>query len=255
MNKEIVKNNVVVRIFPSRAEMGQDAAREAARRIRRLLAGKSEVNILFASAPSQNELLEALVAEEGIEWERVNAFHMDEYIGLAPEAPQGFGNYLKHKIFDRKNFKSVHYMAGISDDPRTTCAEYARLLREHPLDFGFFGIGENGHLAFNDPHVARFDDPETVKTVDLDAKCRMQQVNDGCFARLEDVPVYAITLTMPVLTAIPQIFCTVPGAQKANAVRRALCGGVATDCPASVLQRHGDTTIYLDAESASLLES
>lgn len=179
---------------------------------------------------------------------------MDEYIGLAPEAPQGFGNYLKHKIFDRKNFKSVHYIAGIGGDPDATCAGYARLLREHPLDFGFFGIGENGHLAFNDPHGGAVRRPGDGQNGRSRFEMPHAQVNDGCFATLEEVPVYAITLTMPVLTAIPHIFCTVPGAQKANAVRRALCGGVGTDCPASILQRHGDTTIYLDAESAALLE-
>ncbi len=251
--KELKIDNLTVKIFDTREEMGREDSRLAAEKIKKLLSEKETVNILFAAAPSQNELLDNLCEEPGIDWERINAFHMDEYIGLPADAPQSFGNYLKNRIFSKKPFRKIFYINGISDDPKVTCQKYTELLKEYPLDMGFFGIGENGHIAFNDPPVALFDDPQDVKVVELDGICRQQQVNDGCFKSLAEVPTHAITLTVPTLFKVPVIICTVPTSNKAKAVREMAYGPIASSCPASILRRHPDTTVFLDKASASLL--
>lgn len=254
MTKTISINQFRVKIYDTRAEMGFCAADEAAA-IRGVLAQKEECNMIFAAAPSQNEMLAALASQPGIEWNRVNAFHMDEYIGLAPDAPQGFANFLRAAIFTKVPFRSVNCLDGTaaSRDPAAECARYSQLLRRFPVDITCMGIGENGHIAFNDPPVADFDDPALVKPVALDEICRNQQVHDGCFATLDDVPTHALTLTVPALMHAAQVFCVVPAATKARAVRDTLLGDIRTACPASILRRHPAATLYLDADSASLL--
>ena len=224
MTKTISINQFRVKIYDTRAEMGFCAADEAAAAIRGVLAQKEECNMIFAAAPSQNEMLAALAAQPGIEWNRVNAFHMDEYIGLAPDAPQGFANFLRAAIFTKVPFRSVNCLDGTaaSRDPAAECARYSQLLRRFPVDITCMGIGENGHIAFNDPPVADFDDPALVKPVALDEICRNQQVHDGCFATLDDVPTHALTLTVPALMHAAQVFCVVPAATKARAVRDTL---------------------------------
>ena len=246
MTKTISINQFRVKIYDTRAEMGFCAADEAAAAIRGVLAQKEECNMIFAAAPSQNEMLAALAAQPGIEWNRVNAFHMDEYIGLAPDAPQGFANFLRAAIFTKVPFRSVNCLDGTaaSRDPAAECARYSQLLRRFPVDITCMGIGENGHIAFNDPPVADFDDPALVKPVALDEICRNQQVHDGCFATLDDVPTHALTLTVPALMHAAQVFCVVPDT---------LLGDIRTACPASILRRHPAATLYLDADSASLL--
>lgn len=241
-----------VRIFETRKAMGEAAAEDIAGAIRQVLGQKPCCNMIFAAAPSQNEVLEALASSDNIEWERVRAFHMDEYIGLPPEAPQRFANFLKRALFDRVPFRDV-YLMDSEAEPAAEAARYAALLAAMPADIVLMGIGENGHIAFNDPHVALFNDPAMVKEVELDEVCRTQQVHDGCFAALDDVPRSALTLTIPALTAPKKVFCVVPAKAKAPAVRAALRGPVAESCPASVLRRHGDAVLYLDKESASLL--
>ena len=244
-----------VNIYDTRAEMGLCAADDIAAAIRRVLAEKDECNMIFAAAPSQNEMLAALRAHPGIEWGRVNAFHMDEYTGLAPDAPQGFANFLSEAIFRRVPFRSVHCLDGAAAtrDTEAECARYAALLERYPADITCMGIGENGHIAFNDPPVADFNDPLAVKRVELDGVCRAQQVHDGCFAALDDVPTHALTLTVPALMRARRVFCVAPGGAKARAVRDALLGGVTTACPASILLRHPAAVLYLDADSARLL--
>ena len=238
MTKTISINQFRVKIYDTRAEMGFCAADEAAAAIRGVLAQKEECNMIFAAAPSQNEMLAALAAQPGIEWNRVNAFHMDEYIGLAPDAPQGFANFLRAAIFTKVPFRSVNCLDGTaaSRDPAAECARYSQLLRRFPVDITCMGIGENGHIAFNDPPVADFDDPALVKPVALDEICRNQQVHDGCFATLDDVPTHALTLTVPALMHAAQVFCVVPAATKARAVRDTLLGDIRTACPASILR-------------------
>ncbi len=251
--KEINKDRLTVKIYDTRAQMGAAAAREIKDCILALLVQKKTINMIFAAAPSQNEVLDALVADREIPWERINAFHMDEYIGLSADAPQGFGNFLKAHLFGRVPFKSVHYIDIAAADADAECARYAALLKEYPTDIVVLGIGENGHIAFNDPPVADFADPKAVKPVALDEVCRNQQVNDGCFARLEDVPKTAITLTVPTLFAGKHLFCIVPAKTKAVAVRDTLMGAIGEACPASILRKHENAVLYLDGESSALL--
>ena len=178
---------------------------------------------------------------------------MDEYIGLAADAPQGFGNFLRGRLFGRLPFGQVFYLDGQAADPQAECARYSALLAEYPADIVCLGIGENGHIAFNDPHVARFDDPVRVKVVDLDDKCRRQQVHDGCFASLGQVPTHALTLTIPALTAAPGMYCIVPAQTKARAVHDTVYGEITTACPASILRTKTGAKLYLDPDSGALL--
>ena len=250
--KEFSKDKLRVQIYDSRQAMGEGAAAEAVAYLKALLAEQPYVNIIFAAAPSQNEFLAAMAASD-VDWSRVNAFHMDEYIGLRKEAPQGFGNFLRNAIFDKVPFRSVHYINGeIAAD--VACQEYASLLEQSPVDVVFMGIGENGHIAFNDPHVANFADSQRVKIVDLDEKCRQQQVNDGCFASLDEVPTHAITLTIPTLCQAKRLFCVVPAATKAWAVNQTINGEITEQCPASIMRRHQNATLYIDNHSSELLK-
>lgn len=251
--KKLQKDLLSVEIYSTRNEMGKAAGIKAAETIRKLLSEKAEVNIIFAAAPSQNEMLSTLIKQGGIEWERVNAFHMDEYIGLSKDAPQGFGNFLKDRIFSLLPFKSVNYIDCSAVDIEAECKRYTALLKENPVDIVLLGIGENGHIAFNDPHVADFCDEKTVKAVSLDEVCRNQQVNDGCFENLEEVPKFALTLTIPALFSAKHLICTVPAKTKAWAVSETVNGEISEKCPASVLRRHQSAIMFCDSDSGSEL--
>lgn len=252
--EEVTVDELLVSSYPTRNEMGAAAAKEVALRLKSLLSEKNFVNMIFAAAPSQNEFLQFLVAQDGIEWSRVNAFHMDEYIGLSKDAPQGFGNFLKEKLFNKIPFGKVFYLNGNAPDPRDECRRYANLLRQHPTDIVCMGIGENTHIAFNDPHVADFNDPEIVKIVDLDEVCRRQQVNDGCFDHIDRVPVSALTLTVPALVCADYLFCIVPGKNKSAAVKYTLTEAISERYPASILRKHKNGRLFLDKNSAELLK-
>lgn len=247
--KDFKAGTMRVRIFESRAAMGDFAGKQAADLIKNLLAEKDEINVMFAAAPSQNETLATLCADSDIDWARVNAFHMDEYVGLPADHPAGFRNFLKRSIFDRFTFKSISLLDGNAMEPKVEAVRYAGLLETHPLDICLLGVGENGHIAFNDPPVADFHDPLLVKVVELEERCRVQQVNDGCFAKLTDVPAYALSVTIPGLFGAKAMFCTVPSATKADAIRNMLDGTVTTQCPASILTTHANASLYLDSDS------
>lgn len=249
---KFTKDKLAVKVFENRKLMGKEAATDVADCIEQMLSEKKEINMVFAAAPSQNEFLEELV-DSGVEWERINAFHMDEYIGLPLDAEQRFGTFLKERIFGRVPFKSVHYINGQAQ-PEKECDRYSLLLKQYPVDIVCLGIGENGHIAFNDPHVAKFDDPELVKVVALDEKCRMQQVHDGCFRSIELVPTQAISLTIPALVAAKYMFCIVPASTKAQAVYDTIYGEISESCPASILRTKANAVLYLDSDSAALLE-
>jgi len=251
--KSFQKDNLQVCVFENRTLMGEAAARDIKERICALLAEKSEINMIFAAAPSQNDVLKSLVEDTSIAWNRVNAYHMDEYIGLDKNAPQGFGNFLREHIFGLVPFKSVNYIDITTTDPEGEAERYGKLLRENPTDIVVMGIGENGHIAFNDPPVADFKDPKTVKPVKLDEICRQQQVNDGCFVRIEDVPTHAMTLTVPTLVSAPYLFCIVPAPTKAKAVYETLNGTIDEHCPASILRLQKNAILYLDDKSSALL--
>lgn len=250
--KEFTADKLTVKIMPNRTEMGEVAASDIVAAIKEALSKKAEINMIFAAAPSQNDVLKSLV-ESDVEWNRINAFHMDEYIGLDKSAPQGFGNFLVDHIFGKAPFKSVNLIDCSATDPETECERYSKLLEENPVDIIIMGIGENGHIAFNDPWVADFKDTKKVKPVLLDEVCRQQQVNDGCFASIDLVPKSALTLTCPVFIKAPQLFCIVPAITKANAVKNTVYGEINEECPATVLRQHPAAVLYLDADSASLL--
>ena len=250
--KEFKVDRLTVKISDTRAEMGALAAAEIRAAILALLETREEINMIFAAAPSQNEVLAALLTYSDIPWERINAFHMDEYIGLDKAAPQCFGNFLADRIFNRAPFRSVNYIDS-SAPAEEECARYTDLLSRYPTDITVMGIGENGHIAFNDPGVADFCDPAVIKPARLDEVCRMQQVHDGCFASIDEVPTHAFTLTCPTLVRATYKFCIVPAVTKAAATRRMLTGEVSDECPATLLRTVEGAVMYLDADSASLL--
>ena len=251
--KTFIKDKLKVEIFETRALMGEKSARDIADTFAKLLKEKSTINVIWAAAPSQNDVLKALVENKSIEWDRINAYHMDEYIGLSQDAPQGFGNFLKRSIFGLVNFKSVNYINPTVNDAQKEAERYSKLLAENKPDVVVLGIGENGHIAFNDPPVADFNDNKLVKVVELDQTCRNQQVNDGCFDKLQNVPTHAITLTIPALCRAKRLFCVVPAATKAWAVNQTINGEISERCPASIMRCHNNATLYVDNHSSKLL--
>ena len=251
--KALQKDLLAVEIYETRAEMGAAAADRIKKKILSLLEEKDTVHMIFAAAPSQNEVLAALAEDKDIPWERVIAFHMDEYIGLPENAPQSFGRFLREHLFSLIPLREVFYINGRAEDVEAECKRYAALLAQYPTDIVIMGIGENGHVAFNDPPVADFADPCVAKQVMLDEVCRNQQVHDGCFPTLSDVPRAAITLTVPTLFAGKHLFCIVPAATKAEAVKGTLFGEITEACPATVLRRHESAVLFLDGDSSSLL--
>jgi glucosamine-6-phosphate deaminase len=236
-----------VKVYKNRAEMGVAAGKAVEQEILNLLKKQDEVRMIFAAAPSQNEVLDFLKKSEFIPWQKVVAFHMDEYVGLPAGSQQSFGCFVKSHLFDHVPLKQINLLDGNGGD--NELARYAQLLAEKPIDIVCLGIGENGHIAFNDPPVANFNDPETVKVVELDVPCRQQQVNDECFPSFDAVPTHALTLTIPTLIAGKSLFCVVPGKNKKAAVAATLHGPIDTTCPASILRKHDGCHLFLDPDS------
>lgn len=253
MAREISIDRLKAFIYPTRRELGKNAGAKIAAKIRELQKNQETINIIFAAAPSQDETLDQLCKEPGVDWTRVNAFHMDEYVGLPEDAPQRFGNYLKGRLFAALPFKAVYYLNGNARDTHAECSRYAGLLQTHPADIVCMGIGENTHIAFNDPHVSDFNDPKLVKVVDLDLACRQQQVNDGCFESIDAVPSFALTLTVPALFRAKHVFCMVPGEKKARAVHLTFTAEVNDKIPSSVLRKHDSVLLFMDEASAGKL--
>jgi glucosamine-6-phosphate deaminase len=244
-----------VEVHPDRAALGRAAGQAVAARLRALLARQGSARVIFACAPSQDEFLAALVAasrspELGFDWSRVAALHMDDYVGFTADHPRSFRRYLRTHLLDHVDLGAFHPLPA-EKPPAVACAEYAALLRAAPIDLICLGIGENGHLAFNDPPVADFDDPDLVKVVALDDACRRQQVNDGCFPTLAEVPTHALTLTLPVFRDARRLSVHVPGPRKAAAVRATVHGPRGTACPATLLRAHPDATLHLDEDAAA----
>ena len=250
--REFHVDKLKVKVYPTREQMGRAAGLASAEAIAKAIARQESARVIFAAAPSQNETLSTLMDDARVDWSKVTAFHMDEYIGLPTDAPQRFSRYLKERVFDRVSLAAVHllHLHG-TQSPELECEYYANLLVEKPIDVVCLGIGENGHIAFNDPPVADFDDPQLVKIVTLDLPCRQQQVNDGCFPNIDAVPKTAVTLTIPALMRGTTLICSVPGPTKREAVRATLNDEISTHCPATILRRHDDCTLFLDADSYS----
>jgi glucosamine-6-phosphate deaminase len=256
MIAEFRADSLRVVVFENRAQAGRAAAEDVARAIVARQAEAGEARVVFAAAPSQDEFLAGLIAAKGIDWSRLVAFHMDEYLGIAADHPASFRRYLQEHLFRLAGLPAdrLRLIPGEEvERPLRTCLAYEDLLRAEPPDVVCAGIGENGHLAFNDPPVADFLDPVGVKVVRLDEPCRAQQVHDGCFAGLADIPTHAYTLTVPMLLSAPVVSVVVPGPRKAEAVLATLRGPISESCPASALRRHPGATLYLDRDSARLV--
>jgi len=243
-----------IRVFETKTEMGAAAATAAAEAIRQAIAENDQANIILATGASQFEMLEHLAATDGIDWSKVVMFHLDEYIGLGIEHPASFRKYLKERFVEKVGpLKAVHFVNGDDPDPIGYCRKLGRTLEAHPIDVACIGIGENGHIAFNDP-PADFDTTEPYIVVDLDERCRKQQQGEGWFPTLEDVPEQAISMSVQQILRSKKLVVTVPDHRKAEAVRNALEDPVTPTCPASILQQHNDCALFLDAPAASLLE-
>ncbi len=241
-----------VRIFSTRVEMGQASAALGAAEIARVIERDGRAVVVFASAVSQDQFLDALAQTDRVDWSKVTAFHMDEYIGIGPGHSASFRKFLNDKLWSRVKPAVFHQLTGEAPDIEAEIRRYSALLEQEKPSICFAGIGENGHLAFNDPPVD-FNDPQLVRAVQLDDVCRAQQVFDGAFPHIMDVPRTALTMTIPALTRIPTIILNVPGSNKAEAVKRTVEGPVTPDCPASILQQHPNASLFVDVESASLL--
>jgi glucosamine-6-phosphate deaminase len=244
---------MTVSVYPSRDEAGAASAAQASAIIRGAIEKDGAAAVVFAAAPSQNEFLAYLRADTSIDWRRVTAFHLDEYAGLSASHPASFRRFLRERLMDHVPLAAFHELAGDAPDLAAEADRYQRLLADRPPVLAALGIGENGHLAFIDPAECDFSDPRDVRIVNLDDVCRMQQVHDGCFAHIEDVPRRALSLTVPFFMRTPHAVVTVPGTAKARAVRDALQGPVEPRCPASILREHAGASLFLDEESAALL--
>ena len=254
MLKQIIKDKLTVKVFENRALAGKDAARDGANAIRELQAKQEWVNIIFAAAPSQNDTLAALFEEPGIDWTRCRAFHMDEYVGFPKEKKESFGNYLYEHVFGKLPFGEVHYVGGDNPDPEAECQRYGDLLTKYPTDIVFLGIGENAHIAFNDP-PADFNDNCAYKVVTLAPRCLQQQVGEGWFTSVDDAYKQAISMTCPQIMKCRSIISVVPYKVKSEAVYKTLTSPLSPDVPATLLKQHADFTLYCDADSAEQILS
>lgn len=241
-------DQLCIEVYKNRTELGKSAARDVAIKIKELLKVKQQIRMVFAAAPSQNEFLAELVKIKGIEWERVTCFHMDEYLGLSKDSNQLFSTYLNNRLFSKVPVGKIHLIDS-ENEAIQECKRYGKLIAENQIDIICLGIGENGHLAFNDPPVANFQDSRIMKLVKLDMLCRQQQVNDGCFSSIEFVPTHALTLTIPTLFNATYLFCIVPGKTKAKALERTIKETVSEACPSTILRKHSNCKLYTDLDA------
>jgi glucosamine-6-phosphate deaminase len=241
-----------VNVYNSEAEIAQDAAEIVSRYLHSLLLEQETASVLLATGNSQLKFLDALIAIDGVNWSRVACFHLDEYLGIAENHSASFRYYLREKVEKRVHPKEFNYIEGDTLQPLWECDRYSQLLQAQPIDLCLLGIGENGHLAFNDPSVADFADPYGVKLVKLDEINRQQQVNTGSFVNIENVPQYAFTVTIPIICQSKKIICLAPGQRKAEMIKAMLSGEINQACPASILRKQQHATLFLDVESASL---
>jgi glucosamine-6-phosphate deaminase len=244
-----------INVSPTKVELGKRAAAEGAELIRRAIADRGEANVIVATGASQFEMLGELARAQDIAWHKVTAFHLDEYIDVPITHPASFRKYLWERFVSKLPLpmRAFHYIDG-DNDPAAECRRVGDIIRQHPIDVAFVGIGENAHLAFNDP-PADFQTDEPYLVVNLDEPCRRQQFGEGWFKTLADVPTRAISMSCRQIMKSRAIVVSVPDARKAKAVQAAVEGPVTPQCPSSILQRHEQTALYLDAASASLLKS
>ncbi len=249
MRKSFYKDKLRVEIYEKKEEMGRDAAYFVTDNLNLALNDRGQANLILGTGASQYPLLEVLLKKD-LDWARINLFHLDEYIGLTDTHPASFRRFLRERVAEKVNPKNVYYLKGDAHDMDGEIRRYENLLKDNPVDVACIGIGENGHIAFNDPPVADFDDPEYIKVVETDEACRKQQVNEGWFPSLEHVPEKAVTLTITAIMSCRVLCCTVPDERKAEAVYNTLSGSIATSCPASILRKHDNAILFLDRFAA-----
>ena len=251
--KTFTADRLTVKVYPTSASLVADAAATAQARLVAAIRQRGTAAAILATGNSQLQFLDMLVKNGGVDWSRVVLFHMDEYLGIGPEHPASFAHYMHQRVEERVEPREFHYLTGDSPEPILECEHYATLLRAQPIDLCVLGVGENGHLAFNDPPVADFEDERWVKIVRLDESSRRHQIGYGYFKSLAEVPLYGLTLTIPALCAAENILCLAPGAKKAEVVRKLLRDEIGQRCPASVLRTQPQAQLLIDAEAASLL--
>jgi glucosamine-6-phosphate deaminase len=252
-SRQLKVGHALVRIYPTGTAMSRAAAIRATAVLKRAISREGSARVIVGTGTSQKEFVRAMSAAPNLDWRAVELFHMDEYARMSASHPASFRRWLKSQLADIVHPGKVHYLHGDAADQDEECRRYGALLRAKPITLSCLGFGENGHLAFNDPHTADFDDPVSVKLVDLDRRCRMQQVGEGHFPDLGAVPRTAVTVTCPTLLSAEYVICCVPDRRKAEAVRDALEGPISPNCPASLVRTHPKTVIYLDEDSASML--
>jgi glucosamine-6-phosphate deaminase len=252
--KRSVFGTLKVEVHPTAKAAGEAAARAAAATMQQLARAADVIPIVFATGASQLKMLEALTAMPDLPWNKVRGFHLDDYVGVPADHPASFRHYLRKNLVEKVPIKEFLEIDSTAPDVNRVCREYAEKLRAANPQLCLLGIGENGHLAFNDPAEANFNDPLDVKVVELDEACRQQQAAEGWFRTMDDVPKAALTVTMPALFRIPKMIASVPGSRKARIMRRVLEAPISTDVPATILRTHPDTTVYLDLESAAELD-
>ena len=246
--------SISIEVHETRQAAGQAAAQAAANAIQEAGKESGDIPVIFATGFSQLATLRALTEIQDVPWARIEAFHMDEYVGMAPDHPASFRHYLHKNLAEKVPLKRLNEIDGTDPDPARVCAAYSNALRAANPRVCLLGIGENGHLAFNDPHVADFNDPLDMKVVELDEPCRLQQAAEGWFDTYDQVPRTAMTLTIPALFRVPRLIASVPGKRKAAIVRRALTEPISPACPATILRTHPNATLYLDLDSAAELD-
>jgi glucosamine-6-phosphate deaminase len=252
--KHLEVGTLKLQIHDSPVAAGEAAAKAAAETLKQLNQNGNRIGVIFATGASQLDTLRALTAMSGLPWEKVHGFHMDEYMGIDEGHPASFRRYLRENLTQRVPMKEFFEIDGSSSEPERIQREYVQQLRAADPQLCLLGIGENGHIAFNDPAEADFDDPDAMKVVTLDAECRQQQVAEGWFPRFADVPRQALTLTIPTILNVRKLIVSIPGRRKAQSVRRTLVDPISTACPATILRSHPDVTLYLDQESAAELD-
>lgn len=243
---------MILKVFSNKTSLGQAAAAQAAVAMQAAIAERGTARIVAAAAASQFEFLEALTSTPNIDWRSIELFHLDEYVGLPLEHPASFRTFLREHLIEKSGISNFHFLAG-ERDPAAVCREVGQALGRAPVDVAFIGIGENGHLAFNDP-PADFETEEPYLVVELDEACRRQQVGEGWFPTLVDVPQKAISMSVRQILKAQEIICVAPDARKAQAVKDCFAGEMSPLAPASILRTHPNTTVFLDVNSATLLD-
>ena len=246
-------DSLVAQIYETEEKLSLGAAKIGQEYLEELLQNQDEVTILLATGNSQLKFLDLLIASQKIDWSRINLLHLDEYLGIEEKNPASFRFYLHERVEKRINPKSFNYLIGDALEPLEECHRYSKLLKKQPIDLCCLGVGINGHLAFNEPQVAKFNDPRWVKIVKLDQQTRWGQVHQGHFPTFEEVPKYALTVTIPTILSAKKIICLAIGKNKTEIIKEMLQGDISTQCPASVLRQHSDATLFLDKQSAKLL--